>query len=262
MDFKKKYDNLWRDSLNSKCFPTERESVKNLGHWRSRKTKNINFDPDIIPEIEISNHYYHNTILFVGMNPSGANIGFYNTNNQAHNSVLKYDGNGPYYKIMQKFANDCYGKKKEFAALDIFGIVQAKQKVIEEDFKQNPGNYKEMFDLFLKAIDDLKPEVIVVANAFVRKIMLREKPFKGNNFDTFYNHNCYYNLKENTIFGGYDLDINNNNKYHVYFSCMLSGGHLDSGNRENLIWLIKNSLKNGLGQKTRNVLSTCPPSLP
>ena len=256
-DLLNKYENLWMPRNLS--YPTERESVKKLGSWRTSKTQ-VPFNPNIIPEIEISNHYNPDTILFVGMNSSGADIDYYYAKNKTHDSVFIYEGNSQYYKTMQKFADYCYApKNKDFAALDIFGIVQAEQKIIEKDFKDHPNNYKEMFALFLEAIDDLKPEVIVVANAFVRKILLQEKPFNGVKFYTFYNG--YQKPVKNTNFGGYDLVINSN-KYHVYFSCMLSGGHLDSGNRENLIWLIRNFFKNGHVQKTRNVQPACPPSLP
>ena len=242
MDLFEEYKKLW-ENLNE-SFPlgiTERECVRKLEHWRSSRT-NVDFDPNIIPYIEVSKyHNNRNTILFVGMNPSGADIPSYNKYNKNSSPVFKYTDESPYYKTMQNFANECYEEKdKVFAELDVFGIVQADQKVIEKDFQDNPQYYKGMFELFLKGMKELNPEVIVVANAFVRKILLREKPF-DNKYDDFYGE--YIKPTKNEDFGGYDIEIGGS-VFKIYFSCMLSGGHLDSGNRDNLIWLIRNYLKN------------------
>ena len=249
-DLFEEYKKLWKileKSFREDLKITEREIVKELKHWRSNKT-NVKFDPDIIPYIEVSEYYNkRNTILFVGMNPSGADIPFYTEENKNHSHVLIYNGRSPYYQTMQKFANECYEKDSTFAELDVFGIVQAKQKVIEDDFQKNPQYYKKMFELFLKGMKELDPEVIVVANAFVRKIMLREEPFNNNKYNDFYGE--YIPPTKNKDFGGYDIEIGssedpNRRKFKIYFSCMLSGGHLDLGNRDNLIWLIQNYLKN------------------
>ena len=113
-----------------------------------------------------------------------------------------------------------------------------------------------MLNIFLDAIFGLKPSVIVVANAFVRKLLLAgtkklqcvpiskdsviKKLGKSNELKVFYNR---FTLSPNNKNGGYTLSIDGKFKCQLFFSCMLSGQRaIDLGNRENLVWLVKNYL--------------------
>jgi len=262
MTLLKDYQRFWK--ANSKVFVgqnltnkgnlpvTERDFIKSLGHYRLNKKVPSPYQPNTIPYIEISKkRTVGSSILFVGMNPSGADVDYYLKHNKAKCEVFEYNNYAKslYYQAMQKFANDCLGHEDaDYSVLDVFGIVQGTQGVIVHDFLSRPNVYKEMFEIFLKAIVDLNPKVIIVANAFIRRLLLRgnepKDVLKSPQYNIFYAQNPVYQLTVNPKFGGYEISIHGK-KYQLYFSCMLSGQHaLDLGNRENLIWLVRNYLKN------------------
>lgn len=222
-------------------------------HFRKRQ-RNM----QMIPCIEISSKIFTNSpILFVGMNPSGADIKHYHDNNKKPDEVYIYRGKSSYYEAMHDFANKCLKKgvndevpfDGEYSVLDLFGIVQSTQKEIQNDFLKYPSKYAKMFDLFLKYVEMVNPKVIIVANAFVRRV-LRDKYLNVNDdkkYGTFYYNlsgNLKYKLEDNHDYGGYTFTINGAS-FQLYFSSMLSGQRaLDIGSRENLIWLVSNFLSN------------------
>lgn len=195
--------------------------------------------PDEIPCVEISDKLSEgSTLLFVGVNPSGADMSYYKGN---ANDVLIYHGNSLYYKTMSEFTEACIGNSADYSELDLFGIVQGTQSVIKKDFQENPDYYKEMFELFLKYLVKVQPKVIIVANAFARRILCKEF-IKDPKFKSFYN--TTFSLTDNDQFGGFTFTINEFST-QLYFSSMLSGQHaLDKGSRENLAWLVRNYLQN------------------
>ena len=222
-----------------------------------------------IPYIEISNKQVKGApILFVGMNPSGADVCYYSTNNTSGDEVFTYCGSSPYYQAMQDFANECItagvckchgyldaSGNVKYSEIDIFGIVQGTQKVIVKHFLDNPELYVKMFELFLRTIVELNPKLIIVANAFVRRLLMRGNDSKdvliNKKYDNFYFNGSIrrYILERDNLYGGYKLVIGDK-EFYLYFSCMLSGQRaIDLGNRENLIWLVRNYLIKKHGMK-------------
>lgn len=231
---------------------------------------------ECIPLIEVSNKFNPNdTILFVGFNPSGADIDYYKNNNKSKNDVLIYTGESPYYKAMKEFADLC--GSVTYSELDVLGIVRKTQSAVVEDFlgKTALSLYAGMLNIFLDAIKGLRPSVIIVANAFVRKLLIAgtdsinlhfpsPKPdgtlkklqnlyisTNSPNKSSFYSR---FELKKDSVYGGYTLTIDKSKadevQCHLYFSCMLSGQRaIDLGNRENLIWLVRNYLIKKHGMK-------------
>lgn len=239
---KEEYVSLWKDMNLQKLFGRHLKS-KDKSEWILERDKQksipkkIDCKPDEIPYIEISNRMIKESpILFVGMNPSGTDTASYIDNT---NDVFVYDGGSPYYKEMAKFAEKCLGFEDGFSELDLFGIVQSSQSIIQQDFLERPDCYKGMFDLFLKYVVILQPKVVVVANAFVRRILCKEF-INDPKFTSFYSTN--FSLTDNDQFGGFTFTINEFST-QLYFSSMLSGQRaLDLGSRGNLIWLVKNYL--------------------
>lgn len=242
---------------------------KELNDISERKIQN---NEEVIPLIEVSGHFnsasndQSRKILFVGFNPSGADLEYYRQNNNPlspgkPDDVLIYDGDSNYYKTMESFAEDCKDPKDcnsiIYSVLDVFGIVRKTQSAIVVHFLNNPSLYTPMLDIFLNAIKGINPTVIIVANAFVRKLFianttklhcspkrkdpvvdkLRENIKENKDLKRFYDR---FTLSPNVKNGGYTLSFDNET-FQLFFSCMLSGQRaIDLGNRENLIWLIKN----------------------
>lgn len=248
------YSKLWaKIKINNTPFELERDKYI-VG----------NFDANKIPCIEVSKRLFKDSpILFVGMNPSGTNIKHYSDKNNNPDDVYIYDGDSKYYKAMKSFAFDCligyqkWGVNEEddekYSILDLFGIVQSTQKVIQDDFLEKPYKYSGMFDIFLQYVKKVNPKVIIVANAFVRKVLKRDDiNFVNQNDDNFYKKrggDVKFKLERNPNYGGYAFTIdpttNASVSFQLFFSSMLSGKRaLDIGSRENLVWLVNNYLSN------------------
>ena len=143
-------------------------------------------------------------------------------------------------------------KDAKYSVLDLFGIVQSTQKVIQDDFLKNPDNYSEMFDIFLQYVKKVNPKVIIVANAFVRKVLKRDDDinFVNQKYDNFYKigGDVKFKLERNPNYGGYTFTIDptgESARFQLFFSSMLSGQRaLDKGSWENLVWLVNNYLSN------------------
>lgn len=198
--------------------------------------------PEEIPCMELSDKQYEGrALLFVGMNPSGADKKSYSCNKE---DVFVYGCDSPYYKAMAKFTMEFLTEKDGFSELDLFGIVQGNQSVVRADFLENPDYYKEMFDLFLKYLVLTQPKVIIVANAFACRVLCRDADLKlcEPEYDNFYK-NAKYSLVTNDQFGGYTFTTKGLNA-QLYFSSMLSGQRaLDNGNKDNLSWMVRNYLR-------------------
>lgn len=219
-------------------------------------------DLSCVPDIEIYNleDNLSDGILFVGMNPSGADVEHYTQANKKNNHVFIYsDADTPYFKAIKSFVTKdknkdgrlagCGLKDCEYSVLDVFGVVCMEHKALEKDLHNKSELYNVMIDVFFKTILHLMPKVIVVANAFVRKLFMKvdsEKLF-----------NDWVTLTASEEFGGYEItipvqreqnEVGVSPKYlktHIFFSSMLSGQRaLDCGSRENLVWRVRNYLKN------------------
>ena len=198
--------------------------------------------PEEIPCIELSNKQFEGRpLLIVGINSGGSDRKHYSGNKD---DVFVYDGDSPYYKEMAEFAEKCLGFEEGFSELDLFGIVQGNQSVVRKDFLENPDFYTEMFELFLKYLVLSQPKVIIVANAFVCRVLCRDEALNldQSKYNRFYK-NTMYSLTPNDQFGGYTFSTKGF-KAQMYFSSMLSGQRaLDNGSKDNLIWIVKNYLR-------------------
>lgn len=258
------YSKLWA-KINNRASTTGRPFELERDKYINRQNGLNNFVANKIPCIEVSKRLFKDSpILFVGMNPSGTNIKHYSDKNNNPDDVYIYDGDSKYYKAMTSFAFDClkgyqkWGVNEEdaedkYSVLDLFGIVQSTQKVIQDDFLENPKKYSGMFDIFLQYVKKVNPKVIIVANAFVRKVLKRDEDINLDNpkYNFFYKNSrgdMKFELKCNEKYGGYTFTIDptgESARFQLFFSSMLSGKRaLDIGSRENLVWLVNNYLSN------------------
>lgn len=208
--------------------------VKHFSRFRSKDKR--------IPLVEIYElkDNLSDGILIVGMNPSGADKSHYEQNNRGGDLVYVYeDIKTGYFQAIERFIVEVQNGGPltaiSYSVLDVFGIVQKTQEKLQDDFLQDHHSlfYDDMINLFFDAIVRLRPKVIVVANAFFRRLFMEH-------FATKVTHS------PSVTYGGYDITIKASNGEcctHVFFSSMLSGSHaLDCGSRENLAWMVRNYL--------------------
>jgi hypothetical protein len=194
-----------------------------------------------------------NTILFIGINPSFSEKGFKSILKETeYDNVLK-DPFGFYSKVeniniekiavlkkIEQIARDKYNyfaKFREIAEqikefenkwdhIDLLQIRSTNQKKIEKLIREDSKFIKKQIMLSLELIDYIHPKVIVVENAFVRRILTKE-------FD-----NGIVSEEIDDKIGTYFYF--SDKKLPIFFTSMLSGGRaLDTGSYERLKWHIK-----------------------
>lgn len=184
-------------------------------------------------------------LVVLGFNPSGAKLGtsaskLISGTPGTSSAIYEYDpfvngqkGLDPFTKAVQQFAINC-GYSNNYYKLDAFGIIQKTQGVLEKDINNNPSLYDPVFELPISAIVQLKPKVVVFANAGLRRLIIEKLFF-----------NKFINCKWNTNKCAYDITLTdcNRNTHTCYgiFTTMLSGRHpIDKGSRGIIVQVIKN----------------------
>ena len=194
-------------------------------------------------------------ILFIGMNPSFNPRGirkimrgtefekmdpetFYNWRTAAQDSAhvddsirfgrLVHDGYA-FFKRMHEIAKEC---KTHFQHIDLFVYRQTKQKeflrLVRDKKRVLNALGRDQLDIFLEALKEIRPAVIVVSNAGSCGI-IREYFKDRLSFD---DERGFHWLK---------LD---GTRVPIFFSSMLSGQRaLDTGSYERLVWHIKQAVK-------------------
>ncbi len=264
------------DGKNSCVFEKDKkvQRIGELAKKNNRSTKEENefkklSNANNIPLLEIGNNLQQGGLLIVGMNPAGTDIEFYTEKNWKKSNELldtdkiffyyKDDDTSGYLKNIKNFATSC-GYSDKFSVLDVFAVVQATQSVIVEDLKQKSSQYEQMFKIFIEMVTLLQPEIIVFANAYVSKLVLREQYYYSNikeylDEDEIKEINIIKSITENYVqstwndnFGGYDVTFICESKEHTakaFFCSMLSGQRaLDLSSRKSLAWLVRHAKKN------------------
>lgn len=184
-------------------------------------------------------------LVVLGFNPSGAKLGtsastLISGTPGTSSAFYEYDPfvNRPkvfdtYTKAVQQFAIDC-GYSNNYYKLDAFGIIEKTQNKLEKNINSNPSLYDPVFELPISAIVQLKPKVVVFANAGLRRLIIVNQLFKN-----------FINCKWNTNKCAYDITLTdcNGNTHTCYgiFTTMLSGVHpIDKGSRGIIVQVIKN----------------------
>jgi hypothetical protein len=232
-----------RASRNSSAVINAKLNKKILAVWK----KHFGNDKEVYAPIFFDD-FEHGGLLFIGINPSLNPKGqkkvregtefehldpeFYRWNNIASNpdyvdtciksgrhTRAKYR----YFARMHEMTKQC---KTHFQHIDLFVYRQTKQKeflpLIREDRKGNLNEFgRDQIAIFLEALKEIRPAVIVVSNAVASKIIKEQ-------------------LKD-------DLSFDDERGFHwlaldgvrvpIFFSSMLSGGGaLDTGSYERLRW--------------------------
>jgi hypothetical protein len=143
-----------------------------------------------------------------------------------------------YYQKMELLA-----KKTGFAGwsnIDITLFHEPKQEKIVPFFGKFPEIMQAQFDLAKKMIIDIKPEIIMVSNAFVREV-LRNKVAKKAGFDSGFAFDDDESGETIQKYGTPLLTAPEQLKgVPIFFTGMLNGrGVLDNGSFARLVWHIK-----------------------
>lgn len=184
-----------------------------------------------------------NALLFIGMNPSFSSKGFkqnlkdtefrnwsqedieefYKWNNITESRIKKFiefealsRTNHSYFRRFREIS-DQVGIK--WTHIDLVLIRNTAQKEVETLFGQNDKGLDAQIQICIQLLQLLDPKIVVVENAFVRKVLMKKLNFQWNE-----------------SIGTYLLK----NSIPVFFTSMLTGQRaLDLGSLERLVWHIK-----------------------
>lgn len=167
------------------------------------------------------------SILFIGINPSYSEKkteikeSFFYSNNQQE-EVHQY---------FKKFQDIGAKTNIEWSHLDLLYLRETKQENVKEIFKNKIGNefLSKQLAISKSIIEQSKPRVIVVSNAYARDLFLTECEFTTKFDDTIGTHKVVNNDYLEGI--------------PVFFTSMLTGQRaLDNGSYDRLVWHIKQVL--------------------
>ena len=127
-------------------------------------------------------------VLFVNSNPSGTDNDYYESNNSKYDDFFYYDKtDNPYFKSTDEFYRALGLTDNNYAMIDLFPIVLNEQAVLKNAYEKNRDLFVPLIDIFVEAVEELQPQVIVVTNAFVRDVLKKEMPkFKENQTGVYY----------------------------------------------------------------------------
>ena len=168
-----------------------------------------------------------NSILFIGINPS-----FDEKKNKDYESLFYNVHLDDSHRYFKKFKDIGEKNATQMSHFDLLFLKETNQNNIKNLYNSLIG--REFLDEQLlvskKVIENSKPKIIVISNAFARDLFLKEGIFQTE-FDS--------QLGTHKI-------INNENLagIPVFFTSMLTGQRaLDNGSYERLIWHINQLLK-------------------
>lgn len=167
------------------------------------------------------------SILFIGINPSYSEKktkvqeSFFYSNHQQE-EVHQY---------FKKFQDIAEKTEVEWSHLDLLYIRQTDQKIVKSIFSDSIGHefLNKQLAISKFIIEQSKPKVIVVSNAYARDLFLTECGFTTKFDDTIGTHKVVNNDYLEGI--------------PVFFTSMLTGQRaLDNGSYDRLVWHIKQVL--------------------
>ncbi|MBT4377131.1 hypothetical protein HOD29_07200 [archaeon] len=208
-------------------------------------------------------------LLFVGVNPSfnekimsKKDHSFENKNFDFEKEIddegnRKLPNNKKSYKIYFKPIWEMTNKKNireeyiehtSWEHIDLFFCRITSQKEFKEiiDYKQQNKKVfmnefgESQLNLSLEIINNIKPKIIVVANALASEVLQSRIDIDKSGFKQ----------------KGYDIAILNENKIPIFFSSMFSGQRaLDRGSIRRLKWQIENAIKDTLKKDVDDVVA-------
>jgi tetratricopeptide (TPR) repeat protein len=187
-----------------------------------------------------------NVFLFIGLNPSFSKNAFkkilnketnykeiinkldqfFSLNNFSKEKMKIFQGiaqlsreNYQYFTKFKEIARDIENNESNWEHIDLILMRQTNQKEIEKLMKNHNKFIEKQIDLNIKIMYLLKPELIIVENAYASKILHKR-----------------LNLEWDNSIGTYRLD----KQTPLFFSGMLTGKRaLDLGSYERLKWHLK-----------------------
>lgn len=199
-----------------------------------------------IPYMEITPLYReaNDGLLFVNCNPSGTDYSYYKEkNNEPPTDFFYYDKlDNTYFNATEEFAK-AVGMSENYAMIDVFPIVMQNQAVLKKAFKEENEKRRDAFnkliDLFLDSIEQIKPKVVIVTNAFVKDLFI-------NGFDE---RVCVVPDEEKVC---YNIKIQERFATTVFCGGMIAGGHqMDTESKKRLIRDVAYFMESSIGYKNK-----------
>lgn len=206
--------------LNVELFKNEIENI-----WQDEKYQDL---PFINRGYAIQIVIPFNSILFIGINPS------FDEKKNKHFKSFFYDVHKSevLHGYFRKFEDIATKTNMQWSHFDLLFLRETNQNNIKQMHNDILGRefLNEQLKISKKVIENSKPKIIVISNAFARDLFLYECKFETFFDDTIGTHRI----------------INNNqlDGTPVFFTSMLTGQRaLDNGSYERLIWHLKEVLK-------------------
>lgn len=133
---------------------------------------------------------------------------------------------------------------ENYAMIDVFPIVMQNQAVLKKAFKKENGKLRDAFnkliDLFLDSIEQIKPKVVIVTNAFVKDLFI----------NGFGERVCVVPDEEKVC---YNIKIQGNGfATTVFCGGMIAGGHqMDTEGKKRLIRDVAYFMESSIGYKNK-----------
>lgn len=157
----------------------------------------------------------------------------------------------PYFTKMKELNEHIFHEDNAWLHVDLYFYRKTSKNKLINLIKSNIPFFNEQLDLTKDIITSIKPQIILVANAYSGEIFrkmfyssgkINNEALIAMDKDELYNNFYKKYFKEET--GTYDIKISENN-VQVFFSGMLSGQHsLDLGSFERLKWHMKAIVEN------------------
>lgn len=189
-----------------------------------------------IPLFEVTNMFRKPTkdgvnVLFVNCNPAGTDLNHYKNNNKLCHEFFYYDNTGKnqYFQSIDDFYKELGLNDDNYAMIDMFPIVIQEQAVLKKAYNADPSFFAPLISIFIQAVIELQPKVIVVTNAFVGSLFQTAIPKQIN--VQYNNVGVYHEIKDSRL------------NTAVFCGGMIAGRHqMDRESKKRLIKDVKEYL--------------------
>lgn len=224
--------------------------------WRDNFEEISKIYPDRNPRWPVlSPDFKKDTILFIGINPSGDTDSksnkeflikdFENLENKDKiEEIIRIEkkniwekGYGKYFAPFEKISKELFGKEDNFNHLDLYFLRLRSSKnfinLLEEDVKRKEKFFEPQLNISINLIlNNIKPKIIFVANKNASEKIKEKFNIGESKQDKFFQEH-----------GFYEIEINGK-KVPLFLSGMISSARsIDDYSLERVIWHIKRAIE-------------------
>ena len=140
--------------------------------------------------------------------------------------------NYPYFK---KFNHIAQQLNINIAHIDLFPVRETSQKLVAKLLSQNQDFTNACFEIFLSALKQFSPRVIIIENSFIRDLLINSSHPEIRNYFPSYDFKSFKLSEVGTPINKYGMA--------VYYTSMLTGQRaIDLGSYNRLLWSLSKFL--------------------